>query len=77
MRFKNLAKGDSLRKVSALYRLMPISQRLALWRQMSRPSLLRLSLAVFLIVGALGPVMILMQSEIKLMPWYTIALQTF
>ncbi len=43
---------------------------------MSRRSLIRLCLAVFFIVGALGPVMVLMQSEIKLMPWRTVALQT-
>ncbi len=44
---------------------------------MSRGSLLRLSIAVFFIVAALGPVTILMQSEIKLMLWSTIAIQTF
>lgn len=44
---------------------------------MSLASLIRLSLASFFIVGALGPVMVLMQSEIRLMPWQTVILQTF
>lgn len=47
-----------------------------IWKQMNPPSLRRLAVAVFLMFGTLGPLMILMQSSMEPMSWNFIVIQT-
>ena len=46
-----------------------------IWRELSRPALLRFSLAAFLSFGALGLVSILIESSIRVFDWSFIAIQ--
>jgi hypothetical protein len=49
--------------------------RKAIWRQMKPASLRRLAMAVFLMFSVLGPLEILMESNLKLLPWSFVILQ--
>jgi serine phosphatase RsbU (regulator of sigma subunit) len=46
-----------------------------IWREMSLPALVRLSIAAFLLFGALGLVSILIESSIRVFPWGFVIVQ--
>ena len=47
-----------------------------IWKQMRPSSLRRLSIAVFLMFSALGPITILMESSLRLVPWIFVLTQS-
>ncbi len=57
---------------------MPVHKKRAIdiWKEMKPSSLRRLALAVFLTFGAVGPITILMESSLRLVPWTFVIAQT-
>lgn len=47
-----------------------------IWKEMSPSSLRRLAIAVFLMFSALGPITILMESSLRIVPWMFVVKQT-
>ncbi len=52
------------------------SGAVAIWRQMEPGALRRLALAVFLVFSVVGPLTVLMESELHLVTWQFVAVQT-
>ncbi len=52
------------------------SRAVAIWKQMEPGALRRLALAVFLVFGVVGPLTVLMESELHLVSWRFVTVQT-